>query len=246
MHVVRLQCPSDVAATSRVCTAICQEVDGGLCFVTASPIGWSTWNCFSHWLVLLMTSVVLCEICTQVRRERNRSNRLLNELLPRPVCEQLKLGHDVTAEYFDEASICFSDIVDFTAMAARSTPQQIISLLNKLYRYQSLLHSAFNWLQQCHVTVLSQSDSLLQSVRFDSRALPRVQGGDGGWRVHGDVRSSGAVGGPREWVVTPGSGTVAVAARFRHTAQLSQAEDSNWHSHWSVQFFLVVDWLVWL
>lgn len=101
-------------------------------------------NSISYWLVGLKLLLSLASftddvwyfvIRAQVRRERNRSNRLLNELLPRPVCEQLKLGHDVTAEYFDEASICFSDIVDFTAMAARSTPQQIINLLNKLYRY---------------------------------------------------------------------------------------------------------------
>ena len=51
----------------------------------------------------------------------------------RSVAESLKQGRPVEAENFECVSIYFSDVVDFTALSASSTPMQVVRLLNDLY-----------------------------------------------------------------------------------------------------------------
>ena len=65
--------------------------------------------------------------------EKVRAEHLLNELLPKSVAEQLKRGKHVEPETFDQVTMFFSDIEGFTKIAARSSPMEIVSLLNRLY-----------------------------------------------------------------------------------------------------------------
>ncbi|XP_072935991.1 uncharacterized protein [Epargyreus clarus] len=69
----------------------------------------------------------------QLDMEKKKTEQLLNRMLPRSVAERLMLGMRVEPEEFEEVSIYFSDIVGFTAIAARSTPVQVVDLLNDLY-----------------------------------------------------------------------------------------------------------------
>ncbi|XP_045509036.1 uncharacterized protein LOC123704653 isoform X2 [Colias croceus] len=69
----------------------------------------------------------------QLDMEKKKTEQLLNRMLPRSVAERLMFGLRVEPEEFEEVSIYFSDIVGFTAIAARSTPVQVVDLLNDLY-----------------------------------------------------------------------------------------------------------------
>ena len=51
----------------------------------------------------------------------------------RSVARQLQHGNQVEPETYDCVTIYFSDIVGFTTIAGRSTPIEVVALLNDLY-----------------------------------------------------------------------------------------------------------------
>ena len=56
-------------------------------------------------------------------------------MVPKSIADSLKRGHNVEAEHFESVTIYMSDIVEFSAISASSSPLEIIDLLNSLYRY---------------------------------------------------------------------------------------------------------------
>ncbi|KAL4229979.1 Nitrogen permease regulator 2 [Mactra antiquata] len=73
------------------------------------------------------------ERTSQYLEEKQRVEQLLYRLLPKSVASQLSKGNMVTPELYQCVSIYFSDIVGFTALAAVSTPIQVVDLLNDLF-----------------------------------------------------------------------------------------------------------------
>ncbi|XP_062568415.1 atrial natriuretic peptide receptor 1-like [Saccostrea cucullata] len=69
----------------------------------------------------------------ELAAEKKLTERLLYQMLPKNIAKTLKECQEVNAEYFEEVTIFFSDIVDFTELGSRSSPMQIIDLLNDLY-----------------------------------------------------------------------------------------------------------------
>ena len=69
----------------------------------------------------------------QLRIEKERSEALLLGILPRTIVDRLRNGETVIADRIAEATILFSDLVDFTAMAARLSPEALIELLGTMF-----------------------------------------------------------------------------------------------------------------
>ncbi|XP_070849645.1 retinal guanylyl cyclase 2 isoform X2 [Chaetodon trifascialis] len=65
--------------------------------------------------------------------EKQKTEKLLTQMLPPSVAEALKVGGTVEPEYFDSVSLYFSDIVGFTTISANSEPIEVVDLLNNLY-----------------------------------------------------------------------------------------------------------------
>lgn len=69
----------------------------------------------------------------QLEIEQERSERLLLNILPAPIAEQLKDGHTVLADTFNDVTVLFADIVDFTPLASQLHPAELLSLLNDIF-----------------------------------------------------------------------------------------------------------------
>ncbi|XP_026376659.2 retinal guanylyl cyclase 1 [Ursus arctos] len=69
----------------------------------------------------------------ELELEKQKTDRLLTQMLPPSVAEALKMGTPVEPEYFEEVSLYFSDIVGFTTISAMSEPIEVVDLLNDLY-----------------------------------------------------------------------------------------------------------------
>jgi len=66
-------------------------------------------------------------------KERERSERLLLNILPAPIAERLKASEESIAEHSDGVTVLFADIVGFTPLSASKTPQALVELLNRIF-----------------------------------------------------------------------------------------------------------------
>jgi guanylate cyclase len=70
-----------------------------------------------------------------LRDEQARSERLLLDILPRSIAERLKAETRTIAEQFNAASILFADVVDFTPLAERLPPAEVVGVLDHLFSH---------------------------------------------------------------------------------------------------------------
>lgn len=70
----------------------------------------------------------------QLRREQERSERLLLNILPAPIAARLKEQPGGTlADGHPEVVVMFADIVNYTRIASNMPPQQVFELLNRIF-----------------------------------------------------------------------------------------------------------------
>jgi guanylate cyclase len=70
---------------------------------------------------------------TALRAEQEKSEALLLRVLPRPIAERLKGAPQTIADHFVAASILFADVVDFTPLAQRLPPAEVVGILDALF-----------------------------------------------------------------------------------------------------------------
>ncbi|MDY6781548.1 MAG: adenylate/guanylate cyclase domain-containing protein [Cyanobacteriota bacterium] len=68
-----------------------------------------------------------------LRLAQNQSERLLRNILPEKIAGQLKEGKRTLAEYFNEVTILFADLVGFTPLAAHLEPIALVDRLNEIF-----------------------------------------------------------------------------------------------------------------
>lgn len=76
-----------------------------------------------------------------LRLQRQMADRLLLNVLPQPIAQRLKQGQKNIADHYDDVTVLFADIVNFTQLAAAIEPEALVALLNQIF-------SAFDSLTQ--------------------------------------------------------------------------------------------------
>ena len=79
----------------------------------------------------------------QLHAEQQNAERLLLNILPRPIAERMKKGEVNIADHHPDATVLLADLAGFTALTAHVGPDQIVCLLNEIF-------SAFDLLVEKH------------------------------------------------------------------------------------------------
>ncbi len=80
-----------------------------------------------------MTLVWSVYILRQLEAARRQADALLLNILPAPIADRLKHDTSVIADGFDDVSVLFADIVNFTTMSADADPVDVVNFLNTIF-----------------------------------------------------------------------------------------------------------------
>ncbi len=69
----------------------------------------------------------------ELEAAQEKSERLLLNILPEMIAEQLKQQQTTIADSFHEVSVLFADIVGFTELSSHISPQNLVELLNEIF-----------------------------------------------------------------------------------------------------------------
>jgi len=76
--------------------------------------------------------------------EQEKSEKLLLNILPKPVADRLKKGERTIADSFPEVTVLFSDLVGFTQMSAGIAPTELVERLNEIFLSFDILTELHN------------------------------------------------------------------------------------------------------
>jgi adenylate cyclase len=79
----------------------------------------------------------------QLTAEREKSERLLLNVLPKSIADRLKQGETTIADSFPSVTVLFADLVDFTQRASQVPAAELVQSLNEIF-------SKFDWLAELH------------------------------------------------------------------------------------------------
>lgn len=79
-----------------------------------------------------------------LRKEKEKTENLLLNIFPQPIVEKLKREPGIIAQRYEEATILFADLVNFTQLASEISPKELVLLLNKIFCHFDDLTDKYN------------------------------------------------------------------------------------------------------
>jgi adenylate cyclase len=69
-----------------------------------------------------------------IKLEQDRSEELLLNILPKPIAEELKEYGKAKARRYEQATVLFSDFINFTSIAEKLSPEELVEELDKCFK----------------------------------------------------------------------------------------------------------------
>lgn len=73
------------------------------------------------------------EAFERIALEQNRAEKLLLNILPASIAEELKSQKKIIANSFQDVTVMFADIVGFTELSHNKKPEQVVEILNRIF-----------------------------------------------------------------------------------------------------------------
>jgi len=89
---------------------------------------------YSRYTNIKQYNAVLEEKNRIIQAERERSEDLLLNILPKVVADQLKLTGKAPVERFEAVTVMFSDFINFSRISAQISPEQLIEMLDYCFQ----------------------------------------------------------------------------------------------------------------
>ncbi|MGH1435597.1 MAG: adenylate/guanylate cyclase domain-containing protein [Lewinella sp.] len=89
---------------------------------------------YSRFAAKRRTAKSLEEKNQQIEEERERSDELLLNILPASIAEELKTKGKAQARQYKEATVFFSDFINFTGIAEKLSPEELVQELDKCFK----------------------------------------------------------------------------------------------------------------
>ncbi len=148
----------------------------------------------------------------QIKREKEKSERLLLNILPRKVAQELRESGRTEVEEYEEVTVMFADIVGFTTQAAGLPPRLVINELNEIFTAFDEIVTAnhcerIKTIGDAYLAVCGMPDPnprhaetmLRTALELRDYLARRNSSGDlavpGGWRMRFGLHTGEAVGG---------------------------------------------------
>lgn len=81
-----------------------------------------------------LKNVELKEALDKLQMEKDRSENLLLNILPEEVAEELKTTGSAKAKYFEQVSVMFIDIRNFTIISEQLSPEELVAEIDFIFR----------------------------------------------------------------------------------------------------------------
>ncbi len=100
--------------------------------LTISPIYDAQGN-VTHFVGIQMDITQRKQAQEALRDQQQQTEKLLLNILPKPIAEQLKLHPSTIADSFEEVSVLFADLVGFTEFSAHRSATEVVEMLNRIF-----------------------------------------------------------------------------------------------------------------